>query len=121
MMKNIAIIVLAVLLVLSLGGTWFALKDVVLAKPKYSVPNWSTEEKEILNKTYSELGRLEKVPLSSYPYKIEKTEEGYTIKFQTFEFLRLRESVLLGEEIYDGCAFYDFDERLKFIKVSYCG
>ena len=121
MLKNIVLVTLIIFLALTLGGAWFALRDIVLAEPKYSVPNWTETETDVLNRAYLELGRVQKVPLHSYPYEIQKTNEGYTVKFQTVEFLRLRKSLLLDEEIYDGCVFYHFDQSMKLIRVFYCG
>ncbi|WP_308375648.1 hypothetical protein [Microbulbifer sp. RZ01] len=120
-MKNTIITILVFLLIASLGLSYFVAKDLTFAEPKYEAIHWSKSEQVILNKAYAELGNASKVPFGYYPYKIIQDENGTSVRFRSYNFLQLRKSALLDEDIMDGCVYIHFDKSMKLRKVSYCG
>lgn len=120
-MKNVAIIVLSFLVLLVGSVSFWALRDIALAQPKYPVPDWSVEDLNILNAAYEELGARNLVPVRSFPYRIERGGDKIIIKFRDAEYLRVLDSKVIGVEIYDGCVFYIFDLQMNYLSSEFCG
>jgi len=120
-MKNILILILSFLLLLSIAGGLFVAQDLFLSESKYEYIEWNEGDYEIINKAYAKSGEANKTPVGYFPYKVESHSDGYTIRFKDNSHLTLRKSVLLDEDIVDGCAWIHLDKDFNLESVFYCG
>lgn len=120
-MKNVAIFILSFLVLLIGSISFWALRDIAIAQPKYPIPDWSVEDLNLLNAAYKELGARNLVPVRSFPYRIDRGNDRVIIKFRDAEYLRVLDSKVIGVEINDGCVFYTFDLQMNYLSSKFCG
>lgn len=112
---------IALLLLASIGLNTFLVYSIFNTKPKHELPWWSDVEYEILKKAQKEIIDSGDETIGMYPYSIETSSEGVTIKYRTLDFLQLITSPVATGTIFDGCAYYRFSNEMKLTGHTYCG
>lgn len=114
-------LVVAFILVLSVGFNVYLVRAAYGGYVKHQVPEWSEKEFKLLERGHKEILKFGHNTIGIYPYSLQITEDGYTIRFRVLEYLQLLAWPNRSDRMFDGCVYYHFTKKMELIDHTSCG
>lgn len=111
--------ILSILLLVSIGINVALYYEVTNIGVKYELPQFSEAEQEVLSKAIGVIGN--DYPLGTYPFEVERSGEGYILKFREFVYLQVLKSPFRDSTITDGCVYFLMNKYLSEYEKQPCG